>query len=129
MIIELEGMEFHAFHGCLESERRDGNLFTVDFKGELAAAEPVAKEATRSEDASDPTMSDRLEDTVDYSVIYDIVAQEMAVPSDLLEHVSGRIARSIKAEFPQFSEFSVRVSKQNPPVNGTCRWSRVTVCM
>ena len=34
-IIELEGMEFHAFHGVLESEKIEGNLFLVDFKGEV----------------------------------------------------------------------------------------------
>ena len=30
--MELSGMEFHAFHGCLESEKKEGNLFVVDFK-------------------------------------------------------------------------------------------------
>ena len=41
-IIELEGMEFKAYHGCLEQEKVRGNAFTVDFRGELdlyAAAE------------------------------------------------------------------------------------------
>ena len=41
-IIELEGMEFKAYHGCLEQEKVRGNSFTVDFRGELdlsAAAE------------------------------------------------------------------------------------------
>ena len=33
-IIELEGMEFHSRHGCLENERKEGNFFTVDFRGE-----------------------------------------------------------------------------------------------
>ena len=40
--IELEGMEFKAYHGCLEHEKVKGNSFTVDFRGELdlsAAAE------------------------------------------------------------------------------------------
>lgn len=31
--IELTGMEFHAYHGCLESERTEGNTFIVDFLG------------------------------------------------------------------------------------------------
>ena len=31
-IIELEGMEFHAFQGVLEHEKIEGNLFIVDFK-------------------------------------------------------------------------------------------------
>ena len=29
--IELEGMEFHAYHGCFEEEKTSGNLFVVDF--------------------------------------------------------------------------------------------------
>ena len=40
--IELEGMEFKAYHGCLEQEKVRGNQFVVDFEGELdlsAAAE------------------------------------------------------------------------------------------
>ena len=34
-VIELEGMEFKAFHGVLESEKINGNLFVVDFRGEV----------------------------------------------------------------------------------------------
>jgi dihydroneopterin aldolase len=51
----------------------------------------------------------------------------MEVPSDLLEHVAGRIKRAVTAEFPEFERFSVRVSKHNPPVNGPVEWSRVTI--
>ena len=69
-VIELEGMEFRAFHGCLEQERRDGNLFTVDFRGEI--------------DLQRAAQSDDLADTADYGKIYDTVAAQMAVPSNLL---------------------------------------------
>ena len=34
-IIELEDMRFWAHHGCLEIERTEGNLFMVDFRGEI----------------------------------------------------------------------------------------------
>ena len=112
-IIELEGMEFHAFHGCFEEERSEGNTFTVDFRG-------IA-------DLSAAAGSDRLEDTLDYGIIYDIVSREMACPSSLIENVAGRIVKSIEAEVPGFESFSVRVSKQAPPVNGKCGWSRVTL--
>ena len=112
-IIELNGMEFHAFHGCLERERREGNLFIVDFHGET--------------DLRKAAGSDALEDTVNYGEIYDIIKTEMATPSDLLEHVAGRIVHGIAARFPEFKEFSVRVSKKNPPVDGTVHWSRVTL--
>ena len=112
-IIELEGMEFHAYHGCLESERLSGNLFTVDFRGET--------------DLLKASESDALNDTVNYGAVYDIAKAEMAVPSDLLEHVAGRIVRRIAAEFPEFVRFTVRVSKKNPPVDGPVQWSRVTL--
>lgn len=112
-IIELEGMEFHAYHGCFEQERAEGNLFVVDFKG--------------CYDLKRAARTDNLEDAIDYGDIYKIVREEMAKPSNLLENVAWRIATSINAMFPEFTEFTVRVSKQNPPVGGVCKWSRITV--
>jgi dihydroneopterin aldolase len=112
-IIELEGMEFHAFHGVLEHEKIEGNLFIVDFKGEV--------------DMSKAAESDLLEDTLNYALIYDAVAKQMQTPSELLEHVAGRIVRAIAADCPQLESFSVRVSKRQPPVAGPVKWSRVTL--
>ena len=106
-------MEFRAHHGCLEREKIVGNDFVVDFRGDIdmaAAAE-----------------SDNLEDAVNYALIYDVVAEEMAKPSDLLEHVAGRIVKAIEARFPKFVSFSVRVSKKRPPVAGIVQWSRITL--
>ena len=71
--------------------------------------------------------SDDLKDTVNYGEIYRIVKDEMSQPSDLLEHVAGRIIKAIAAEFPEFTNFSIRVSKRNPPVEGHVQWSRVTL--
>ena len=112
-ILELEGMEFRSYHGCLERERAAGNDFIVDFRGTAEMGRAA--------------QSDSLEDAVDYSLIYETVAREMAVPSNLIEHVAGRIVRAIADSFPQFTSFSVRVSKKRPPVNGVVQWSRVTL--
>ena len=111
--IELEGMEFRAHHGCLEREKIVGNDFVVDFRGDI--------------DMSAAIDSDNLEDAVNYALIYNVVAREMAQPSDLLEHVAGRIKKAIAAKFPQFVSFSVRVSKKRPPVDGVVQWSRITI--
>ncbi|MBO5876896.1 MAG: dihydroneopterin aldolase [Bacteroidales bacterium] len=111
--LELEGMEFRAHHGCLERERIAGNDFVVDFRGEM--------------DMSAAAGSDRLEDAVNYALIYDVVAEEMAKPSDLLEHVAGRIVKALETRFPEFTSFSVRVSKRRPPVSGIVQWSRITL--
>lgn len=112
-IIELEDLEFKAFHGCLEREKTAGNIFTVDFKGRL--------------DMSLAAASDNLDDAVDYGLIYDVIAREMAQPSNLLENVAGRIVLALEEAFPSFIGFSVRVSKKCPPVNGKCKWSRITL--
>lgn len=111
--IELEGMEFHAYHGCFEEERTAGNLFVVDFTGEIDMAAAVE--------------TDALADTADYGAVYSVIKREMSSPSDLLEHVAGRIVKAIESEIPAFTRFSVRVSKSNPPVGGVCAWSRVTL--
>ena len=112
-ILELEGMEFHSFHGVLEREKVAGNLFVVDFRGVL--------------DMRAAAQSDALEDALNYAEIYDVVAAEMAIPSDLLEHVAGRIVKALAAKFPQLESFSIRVSKRRPPVAGIVQWSRITL--
>ena len=112
-VIELEGMEFKAYHGCLEQEKVRGNAFVVDFRGEL--------------DLSAAAESDNLSDTVNYGEIYEIVADEMSIPSELLENVAGRIMKAIEARYPQLESFSIRVSKKRPPVEGVAQWSRVTL--
>lgn len=111
--ISLEAMQFMAYHGVLPEERQDGNLFLVDFKCTY--------------DIGKAMISDDLADTLDYGHIHAIVAEEMAVPSNLLEHVAGRIASRIASEHPVIVSFAVTVSKQNPPVQGRAEWSRVTV--
>lgn len=112
-IMELEGMEFHSFHGVLEREKVVGNLFVVDFRGEM--------------DMRLAAESDSLHNALDYSRIYETIAAEMSRSSDLLENVAGRIVKVIAMEFPQLKRFSVRVSKQRPPVSGVMKWSRITL--
>lgn len=112
-LLELEGMEFYATHGCLGHEKRMQNLFVVDFRGET--------------DMTEAAESDRLEDALDYGLIYEVIRKEMAVHSDLLEHLAGRIVKAIASSFPMLGDFSVRVSKRRPPVGGVAAWSRVTL--
>jgi dihydroneopterin aldolase len=97
----------------LDREKVNGNLFVVDFRGIM--------------DMRTAAQSDALEDALNYAEIYDAVAAEMAVPSELLEHVAGRIVNALTEKFPQLESFSVRVSKRRPPVAGVVQWSRITL--
>lgn len=105
--IELEQIEFHAFHGVYPEEKAHGGKFSVD--------------VSFNYDASNAVESDALEDALDYSIVFDIVKNEMAIPSDLIEHVAGRIVRSIRTRFPSLSNLNVRLCKLNPPVGGNLK--------
>lgn len=109
--IRLDGMRFACRHGVLKSEMLAPNIFMVDFEADY--------------DVSRAAASDNIEDTLNYGEIYDIVAEQMQRPSALLEHLCGRIVSAISAAHPELESFRVQVSKQNPPVNGAARWSRV----
>jgi dihydroneopterin aldolase len=42
----------------------------------------------------------------------------MKIPSKLMEHVAGRIIKSIQIKFPQISFIKIKITKTNPPMPG-----------
>jgi len=104
-LIELRNLKFHAYHGCLKKERVEGGEYNVTLKCWL--------------DLSDAASSDCLDDTVDYSKLYDIVKDEMRIPSDLIEHVAGNILKRVRSFAPQIKSASVTVCKLMPPFDYT----------
>ena len=106
-------MEFYAYHGHFEVEKVVGNRFLVDLKIEA--------------DLSKAGQTDKLADTLDYQKAYLVVKEEMAVSSDLLEHVCQRIISRIKIEFTEVQIATVKVSKMNPPMGGQIEKVSVTM--
>lgn len=110
-VVALEGMEFYARHGYYEEERVIGNKYsvdvfiTVDFTG---AAE-----------------DDRLEGTINYERVYEIVTEVMKIDALLLEHLAGKMIKAIHQEFIEAKEVRVKVSKYNPPIKGLCQRASV----
>lgn len=102
--IELLNLTFYAFHGVLPEERQEGNTFVVDL--------------LLHTDFSPAICSDNLADTINYADVYEVVRGEMSIPSNLLEHVCGRIAASLLDAFAGLSCVRVRVTKKNPPIEG-----------
>jgi dihydroneopterin aldolase len=111
--IALEGMEFFAFHGYYDEEQKIGNKYGVDLyiQTDLHAA----------------GTSDKLQETVNYEVLYRLVADEMLAPARLLEHLGHRVMDRILAQFPHVRAVRVCVSKFNPPLGGICRRARITL--
>jgi len=114
-IIELKGMHFHAFHGCMEAEKVEGNEFVVDFRCRY--------------DIKQAALDDDLNKTIDYSMIYLLVKTEMARPSNLLENVAARIFDTILKSYPKILEMELKVTKLNPPVEGTADSASVTLTL
>jgi dihydroneopterin aldolase len=102
----LEGMTFFGRHGALPAERELGARFTVDV--ELVA------------DLRRAGRTDRLEDTVDYSEVYELVRQVVeGEPCQLLEAVAERIANRL-SPMDRVDRVTVRVRKR-PPLEGEFR--------
>ncbi len=111
--LELTGMKFHAFHGCLDFERIQGAEYIVDFRTEIEMDQAIK--------------SDKLDNTLDYSKIYDLIKKEMSIPSSLIENVAGRIMASISESFPNLEHFTIKLSKLCPPVNGPADKASITL--
>jgi dihydroneopterin aldolase len=112
-IIELEGMEFYAYHGYFKSERIVGNKFEVNISIET--------------DCDRAAQSDHLSDALNYENIYSLVKEEMHRRSHLLEHAAGRILDRIHECFPEVGKVKVKISKSRPPMGGHIRAVSVTM--
>ena len=100
--IFLRNVRFHAFHGVLPQERLVGGDFLVNLRVDY----PVEKAME----------SDEVGDTLNYATLFDLVKREMQIPSQLLEHVAGRIAKAIMANFPAVTSIDLELTKLNPPM-------------
>jgi 7,8-dihydroneopterin aldolase/epimerase/oxygenase len=112
-LIELEEMEFHAYHGCFKEERIVGNKFVVKFSFQF--------------NTSGAEQSDNLNDTVNYQSVYNIIREEMLKPSHLIENVARRILDSVCKYFPSIEKAEVKVSKINPALGGKLHSVSVTL--
>lgn len=117
MNIILSDIRFHAYHGVLPQERTVGGDYSLTLRLQLDA-DPAATE------------HDELSGTVDYAAVYDVVRDEMQVPSQLLEHVCGRIARRVLRDFQRVEALRVSLTKLVPPIPGaTCSGATVELDM
>lgn len=112
-IIEIEGMHFYAYHGHFKSEQKVGNEFIVNLKMET--------------DCGPASVSDNLDDALNYQTAYETVKQEMNIPSHLLEHVAKRILDSLYENYPSIKKAEVKISKLNPPMGGEIKKVSVTL--
>lgn len=112
-IIKLKNIRTFSYHGCLVEESKIGSNYRVDLKIKANLKHSAA--------------SDKLQDTVDYVHLNAIVVEEMAIRSELLEHVAQRIIDRTLEELEIVTNVTVAVSKLNPPIGGDVQ--EVTIVM
>lgn len=111
--IILENMEFQAHHGIMEHEKVLGNTFLVSVEMEV-----------NTEKAA---VTDHLEDTINYQLVYQAIKKQIEIPSNLIEHVAHRIVDKLMNKFMKIQVLKLTLSKMNPPLGG--KVEKVTIRM
>jgi len=101
VVIELNQVKLHAFHGVYEEEKLTGSTYEINVR--------VAYEE------GDSTFDD-LKNTINYVEILDIVKQRMRIPTGLLEKVADGIIRKIRHQYPFTREIVISIYKLDAPV-------------
>lgn len=100
--IEIAGLSLYTHHGVGEAEREVGQRLLIDLSFEV--------------DECDATVTDRLEDTVDYGEVCQtvaLVAQERSYKT--LERLCGAIADRLLDRYTADAVY-VRATKPEPPI-------------
>ncbi len=102
--IFVEGIKIYAYHGCFKEETAIGTNFIVDLELDV--------------DLEKPSQTDNINDTVNYQAVFQVVKEQMEIPSKLLEHVAKRIGDALFQEFSAIDKIKLKISKLNVPLGG-----------
>jgi dihydroneopterin aldolase len=108
--VQLQNLLFNAFHGIHEEEKILGNQYVVDASVEFYENDEVIE---------------HINETVNYSIIYNIIKNRMATPTPLLETIVMEAGNEIHKEFPDVKFISISIQKMHPPIEGMQGTARV----
>jgi len=103
-LISIEGIRVFAYHGHLPEEATLGGHFKVSVWVTVDTQEVEKK--------------DDLNHTVDYVRIIEIVKEQMAIRSNMIEHPAKRIVAEI-LPLKKVLKVKVEVEKIQPPINAS----------
>jgi 7,8-dihydroneopterin aldolase/epimerase/oxygenase len=100
MLVQLKNLEFFAYHGLYDFEKKLGCKFIVNASLIL---KPQADYAT-------------INNTVDYTQVYQLISKWMAQPHDILEDLLVHMANDIFTSFDKINELTVSIEKATLPL-------------
>lgn len=103
--IILHDIRIYAYHGVFPEERTMGAYYKIGLE--------------ISTDFRKAMLYDVLSGTINYGAIYQVVQEEMAIPSKLLEHVAYRMMKSLFCKFAEIESIQLSILKENPPIVAT----------
>jgi dihydroneopterin aldolase len=113
-LITIKGIWGFGYHGVFDHEAKNGQDFFVDLEIQI--------------DLSKASVSDDLNDTVDYGALTNLVVEEITGErAQLIEKLAGRIADRIKNSYPEIKKISVTVHKPKAPVSAEVSDISVTI--
>ncbi len=102
--IFVEGIKIYAYHGCFKEEALIGTNFEVNVELDV--------------NLDKPAQTDNIYDAVNYQTVFQVIKEQMAIRSNLLENVSTRIIKALFDRFPDIEKIKLKVSKLNVPLGG-----------
>ena len=112
--IHLKNMKFYAYHGVMEEENIKGQVFVVDM--------------TLFADFRKVGRSDNLEDTIDYSAVYQCVKEVVTTNRfKLIEKLAYVISEEVIRQFRMVQQIQVVVKKPQAPIAGEFDYMSVEV--
>jgi len=101
--ILITGIQALGYHGLLEDERKNGQLFVVDVEVEL--------------DLSKAAKNDDIKKSVDYNALAILIHSEITGPAvNLIESLAHRIGIKALETFKEIDEIKVTVHKPKAPI-------------
>jgi len=107
--IIIKNMKLHAYHGILPSEKELGQFFHIDLEM-----------YTNLEKAGN---SDNLEDTIDYSEVFNII--KIITENNkfqLIEKLAETIVKALLQKYSKIDKVRICVKKPKAPIEGEFDW-------
>ncbi|MFY8005175.1 MAG: dihydroneopterin aldolase [Chitinophagaceae bacterium] len=101
LTIQLNHLQFRAFHGVYEEEKINGNDFEVNVLIHYQEPEKIINQ---------------LSETIDYQKVFELINNRMAIPTELLETLVMEIAQAILAQFLLAEVVFISIQKLHPPI-------------
>lgn len=98
----LHHLLFTSFHGIHEEERILGNEYEVNMDIDFHEEEKIEK----------------LEQTLNYVTVYELIKERMAVPTPLLETLAADISEAVRQLDDRITKTTISITKLHPPIEG-----------